>query len=675
MTITKLLPIFFCILFVAACTSTSSQNKSTSATNEAEADEGDDEDFDAEETEETADGAEEDGDLSEKEVAEGLSGKEDGGDSGSSGQSGGSGSGPVDVTDLRYISSRNGGTVVIRTSGPASYRIREEKEKKQMIVELADASLPDRLKRPYPTSEFNQSILAINAYQVPDATTARFVVQMRDNERLKIEQNGNELFLAPSSESSEGSIAVNDEAEGESSGDANTDKDTGKNIDGSNSKGDPASAKSGAPRDGLPMSGASLESLNYNNLRFYGRPISIEVRDSSIRDVIAFIADQSGANLVVAEDVKGTITLKLKQVPWDQALLLVMKSKQLGYVRQGNVLRIAPLDALQTETETARKVVEAQRAAEPLRVRVVPVSYGKVEDMAKQVQAFLSPRGRVVEDGRTSSLIITDIIENIERTTNLVKALDIPPLQVQIEAKVIEAREGFTRQIGVRWGAPGNVVELGPDLNLTPSISVGPSGVAAEGATIGLNLGTLDILGNLDAQLGLFESEDQVKVISAPRVVTMNNEPANINQITQIPITNTTVNDTGTRSTSTSFKDITLALDVTPQITSDSDVIMKVEIKREFIGVLPIGGSAPPVFTRSAKTRVMVQNGQTAVIGGIYQSDISEGTNGVPWLRHIPIVGWLFKQKRYDENKNELLLFLTPRILNSTEGTIKSEEL
>ncbi len=653
MTVTKLLPIFTCLIFIAGCTSTSSQDKASSRANEAKAGSGDDdEDFDAEEA------VGDDGDLSEQEVADGLSGKDDG-----TSQSGGTASGPVDVTDLRYISSRNGGTVVIRTSGPASYRIREEKGKKQMIVELADASLPDRLKRPYPTSEFNQSILAINAYQVAGGTTARFVVQMRDNERLRAEQNGNEIFLAPSGETGEGSIAVNDEAGGDGSGTSD------------DNRSDQGSAKSTGVRDGLPMNGASLDSLNYNNLRFYGRPISIEVRDSSIRDVIAFIADQSGANLVVAEDVKGTISLKLKQVPWDQALLLVMKSKQLGYVRQGNVLRIAPLDALQTETETARKVVEAQRAAEPLRVRVVPVSYGKVEDMVKQVQAFLSPRGRVVEDGRTSSLIITDIIENIERTTNLVRALDIPPLQVQIEAKVIEAREGFTRQIGVRWGAPGNIIELGGDLNLTPSISVGPASVAKDGATLGFNLGTLDVLGNLDAQLGLYENEDQVKVISAPRVVTMNNEAANINQITQLPITITTVSGQGERTTSTLFKDITLALDVTPQITSDSDVIMKVKIKREFVGVQPPGSSAPPVFTRSAETRVMVQNGQTAVIGGIYQSDVAENVSGVPWLRHIPIVGWLFKQKIYQDNKNELLLFLTPRILNSSEGIIKREEL
>lgn len=564
----------------------------------------------------------------------------------------------VEVMDLRYLSAQHGGTVVIRTTGKASYRVREAPELKQVVIEVANANLPDRLKRPYITREFNQSISAINAYQDPGASTARFVVQLRENERLVVEQRGGEIFIAPESEANGESIAVNSADGGSEGGGENS---------GSRSYG-------AGVRDGLPMTGATLDELNYSSLRFYGKPISIEVSETNVRDVISFIADVSGANLVVADEVKGNVTLKLKQVPWDHALLLVMKAKQLGYVRQGNVLRIAPLDILQQETDNARKVVDAQRAAEPLRVRVVPVSYGKVDTLATQVKEFLSTRGKVVADVRTSSLVVTDIVENVERVTNLIRALDIPPLQVQIEAKVIEAREGFTREIGVRWGSGGGSAGLGGDLSLTPTIGVGPASVANNGSTIGLSLGTLDVLGNLDAQLGMFELEDQAKVISAPRVVTVNNETATINQTTRLPTTTTTIAN-GVTQTTVNFQDVKLALEVTPQITADSDVIMAVNIKREFPGERLEGGSERPINSREAKTKVMVLNGQTAVIGGIYQSDASERDAGVPWLRKIPILGWLFRQHSRTTEKNELLLFLTPRILNSSEGTVKSEEI
>ena len=292
--------------------------------------------------------------------------------------------GAAEVTDLRYVSGRNGGTIVVRTSAKTAYRLREEPGQKQYVLELANANLPARLRRPYITQEFNQAISAINAYQ-EGGTTARIVVQMRNEDRLRVEQRGNEIFVAPESSSSGDSIAVSA---------AEIDENTGVATSGAGS----------APRDGLPLSGASMEDLNSGGSRFYGKPISIEVRDTAVRDVITFIAEQSGANLVVSDEVTGDVTLKLKQVPWDQALLLIMKAKQLGYVRQGNVLRIASLDVLQKETESARKVVEAQKAAQPLRVRVIPVSYAKVDDLTKQVQEFLTPqRGKVVGDVRTSS--------------------------------------------------------------------------------------------------------------------------------------------------------------------------------------------------------------------------------------------------------------------------------
>lgn len=565
--------------------------------------------------------------------------------------------GGVEVTDLRYSAVHNGGTIVIRTNSRATYRLRDVPEQNQVVVEIANASLPGRLKRPYITREFNQTISAINAYQDPGSSTARFVVQLRERGRLRVEQKGNELFLAPEALASGGTIALSP-AEVE---------------DGGASGGAPENERP-APRDGLPLSGSNLDQVNHSAMRFYGKPISIEVRDTPVSQVINFISDQTGANLVVAEEVKGNITLKLKQVPWDQALLLVMKSKQLGYVRQGNVLRIAPLDVLQAENENARKVVEAQRAAEPLRVRVIPVSFSDVKNLATQVKEFLSARGKVVADVRTSSLIVTDILENLERSTNLVRALDVPPLQVQIEAKVIEARESFSRQIGVNWGTVGTGTSLGGDLSITPSLSVNPGSPLSSGMQVDFTLGQLDVLGDLDAKLSLFETDNEIKVISSPRIVAMNNETANIAQVEKVPYA-TAVTNGNVTTQSFNTTDVKLSLDVTPQITSSSDVIMVVSIKRDFRAAPPAGVTVPIVNTREAKTKVMVQSGQTAVIGGIYQNDTSQSDAFVPGLGKLPLIGWLFRSRTSESAKNELLLFLTPRILNSAEATVKSEEI
>ncbi len=616
---TKILLLTLCLFCVVSCTTSPNSEKSAVL---------------MEDDEETTD--EVDDDLADDELGEEVA------------------SGALEVSDLRYVAGRNGGTIVIRTTGKAAYRLREEAGQKQFVLEIANANLPARLRRPYITQEFNQAVSAINAYQ-EGGTTARVVVQMRSDDRLRVEQRGNEIFLAPESTSGSDSIAISAAEIEESSA--------------------PGAAGSSAPRDGLPLSGLSMDDLNGAGSRFYGKPISIEVRDTNIRDVISFIAEQSGANLVVSDEVNGAVTIKLKQVPWDQALLLVMKSKQLGYVRQGNVLRIAGLDILQKETESARKVVEAQRAAQPLRVRVIPVSYAKVEELVNQVKEFLSAgRGKVVGDVRTSSIIVTDIIENIERITNLVKALDIPPLQVQIEAKVVEATEGFTRSIGVEWRASGNPANIGGAISVRPSIGMN-RGTANRGSFDGrLTIGTLDLLGSLEATLGLFEQENQAKIISAPSVVTINNETANIIQSQDIFIPS--VSSTGgTSTTGFSKNPVKLELKVTPQITSSSDVLMNVEITRQFLGAVVDPRSPPPINNREAKTRVMVGNGQTAVIGGVYQNDTSHAETGVPWLRSLPVLGVLFRSTNKTEAKNELLVFITPRILNASEGAIKRSEL
>jgi type IV pilus assembly protein PilQ len=559
------------------------------------------------------------------------------------------------ISDLRYVSRKGGGTVVIESSSPLTFRTRENREQNQFVVDIANAQLPDRLKRPYITKDFGQSISSVNAYQDSGSNTAHVVITFRAPTRATATQSGKKLMVfatGPAAPLANGKERSMDDTE---------EIDTLAKT----------AAIEGGPSDSRILPSSS--ELGDSN-RFYGRPISIEVRDTSVRDVIQLISEQSGANIVLASGIDGNISLKLKQIPWDQALLIVMKSQSLGYVRQGSVLRIAPLDRLKAENDASKAIIDAQVAAQPLKVKIVPVSYAQVAELVARITPFLTVnRGKIVADGRTSSLIITDTPEIIDRITNLIKALDTPPLQVLIEGKVVEASEGFTRNYGVSWGVNGQPIGFGgAGAGIqNNALTIAPTGGApAGGLAYNIRLGTFDILGDLDATLGLAESENNAKILSSPRLTTMNNKKATITQGSNIFVPTST---TGAAGVTTSFQvvKVELALDVTPQVTTDGDVIMDLHIKRDFVGNVQAGSAQPPVETREVTTNIMVRNGQTAVVGGVYQSDATESEAGVPVLKNIPVIGWLFKTKSTVKNKNELLVFLTPRIINSENGSPK----
>lgn len=577
---------------------------------------------------------------------------------------GGSMSAETSLTDLRYVSRRGGGTVVIESSAPVTFRTRENREQNQYVVDIANAHLPDRLKRPYITKDFGQSIASINAYQDSGSTTAHVVVQFRTPTRATVTQSGKRLLVFANG------AALPVAKDGR--------ERTLDDLDEIDSLAKTASLE-GGPTDPriLPQNSEAAE-----NMQFYGRPISIEVRDMSVRDVIQLISEQSGANIVLASGIDGNISLKLKQIPWDQALMIVMKSQGLGYVRQGSVLRIASLTNLKQENEAQKQILEAQLAAEPLKVKILPVSYASVGDLVARVTPFLTKnRGAIVADARTSSLVITDTPQIIDRITSLVKALDTPPLQVLIEGKVVEATEGFSRDYGINWGFTGKsqVIQGTPFNGSTlQSNNLGINAPSANNVlAYNIRLGTFDIFGDLEATLGLAESESLAKVVSSPRITTLNNEKANITQSRNIFIAQQSTTGTTVTTTQTAVP-VKLSLDVTPQVSSEGNILMDLNIVREFIGELPSGsaaGAVPPIESRSAKTKIMVRNGQTAVVGGVYQSDTLQSETGVPLLKSIPVLGWLFKSRRTSNQKNELLVFLTPRIINSENASQKEGTL
>ncbi|XGC81566.1 type IV pilus secretin PilQ [Bdellovibrio bacteriovorus] len=552
---------------------------------------------------------------------------------------------PANITDLQFKANESGGTIIVQGDKPLSYTTRTNPELRQYIIEVNNAVLPERLKRSLNTRDIKGSVGAIDAYQNPGSNTARFVIQLREGVgEPTVQTEGNSLLVVASGGSSS-DIASQD----------------AQPVQGTETEG-----------DSQILPSQNLTEFLAGNNKFYGKKISLETNNMDIRDALNFITEESGVNMVISEDVKGTVSLKLRQVPWDQALVVIMKAKKLGYTRQGNVLRIAPQTDLRAEEDDATKMAQARKNIEPLKVRMFPVSYARVEELEKKIKDFLGDRGRVVGDVRTNALVVTDIEENLERAAKLIASLDTQPPQVLIEGKIVEAKESFTRNIGVNWGASGAPIKLGSTargpVNMNPSFTVNPGASTPGNLNFNLAVGTLDVFGTLQAALSLSESEEQVKIISAPRIMTMTNERADINQTTEVPVRQVTQNGTATQETF-QFKPLTLRLEVTPQVTADGSVIMKVLVNRQFRGadVSSAGQGAFAVNSREANTRVLVKNGQTAVIGGIYQSDATDGETGVPWLRELPFVSYLFKTKNISKEKSELLIFLTPRIVGQLD--------
>ncbi|WP_255490044.1 type IV pilus secretin PilQ [Bdellovibrio sp. KM01] len=558
---------------------------------------------------------------------------------------------PATITDLQFKSNENGGTVVVSGNRPLTYTTRTNSDLHQYIVEVENAILPDRLKRSLNTKDIRGAVGAIDAYQNPGSTTARFVIQLRDGVAEPAVQNeGNSLLIVAAGTAASSQVAAGDAASGAS-------------LD-----------EHAVGGDGKILPNQNLTEFLTGNTQFYGKKISIETSNMDIRDALNFITEESGVNMVISDEVKGNVSLKLRQVPWDQALVVLMRARKLGYTRQGNVLRIAPLGDLRTEEDDAAKLALARKNTEPLKVRMFNISYAKVDELEKKLKDFLGERGRVVGDLRTNSVVVTDIAENLDRAAKLIASLDTQPPQVLIEGKIVEASERFLRSVGVNWNVSGQAISLGNTnrgpVNMSPRFNINPTMAQSGNFNFNVDVGTLDVFGSISAALSLSETEAKVKTLSSPRIMTMSNEPAYISQTTEVPVKQVTI--TGNSSQETyQFKPLALRLDVTPQVTADGSVMMKVKVARQIAGAKETDGSFS-TNSREADTRVLVKNGQTAVIGGIYTSDATENESGVPWLREIPFLGNLFKVSTVTKDKSELLVFLTPRVTGQQGSAAKN---
>ncbi len=410
--------------------------------------------------------------------------------------------------------------------------------------------------------------------------------------------------------------------------------------------------------------------------KYVGRKISLDFQDSDIVPIFRLLADISGYNMVVDPNVKGRLTMKLINVPWDQALDIILKTFSLGKSIEGNIIRIAPLSVLARENEEKIRAKEAEVKAEPLETKVFPISYADVSEVEKAIKdsKILSPRGSISVDRRTSTMTIKDIPSVLSQVANLLVTLDKQTPQVMIEARIVEVNTTDEKDLGIQWGlkvsAANTLSQFGGLSTLGKGTFTGnnflvdvPSGSAGAGSGSGFTFGILspDRTFGLDLQLSALQKIGHTKIISNPKVVTIDNKPATIMQGTSEPFPKLTTEGT----ISTDFKDVVLSTEVTPHITPAGSISMNIDIKKEdILGTVNIGGSQVPRTSKiEGKTNVLIQNGETIVIGGVYKKTENFTSSGVPWLMKVPVLGWLFKNEHPSEQVTELLIFLTPRIV------------
>lgn len=538
------------------------------------------------------------------------------------------------ITDIDFRRGENGEARIILSLENDQANMNVKDERGDLVVDLAGVALPERLNRRLDVTDFATPVQFIDTQAKNGAT------------ELKISTTGKYEHLAYQSENTlvvEVKPIV---------------------IDENKKKG----------RDGVGYTGEKL-SLNFQNIE--------------VRAVLQLLADFTSMNLVTSDTVTGNLTLRLKNVPWDQALDIILKTKGLAMRQNGNVMLVAPAAEIaareKQELEAQKQLVEL----EPLYTEIVEVKFAKADELATLLQGegeaasgFLSNRGNITIDARTNSLLIRDTAKSLTEIGQVIEQLDKPVRQVLIESRIVIANNDFENELGVRFGASAKSNTLGAatsstlsNLTVTDGVSnpntvTPPTGTRALGqnlnvnlpvtspsGTIGLALTKLPLGMILELELSAMETEGKGEVISSPRVITSNQKQATIEQGTEIPYQEAT----SSGATNVSFKEAVLKLDVTPQITPDDRIVMDLEVSKDAVGSLFNG--IPSIDTRKVQTQVLVDNGETVVLGGIYEQTKSDTLERVPFFGDLPYVGFMFRNTTKTDTKRELLVFITPKIV------------
>jgi type IV pilus assembly protein PilQ len=526
-----------------------------------------------------------------------------------------------------------------------------------LSLTIASCQVPKRLQRALDTSRFGSPVLSVTPYQVKvkGVSQAKLLVRLKGSPSFTVRRDGDLLVWDITNP---GPLPVAQLP-----------------TPAARVKEAPAARKEAPePRvaeELIPMPRpeddmvTEIPSVQHVVKKVYkGRRVTLEFSDADVRKIFALIAEVSNLNFLIADDVTGTISIKLVNVPWDQALDVILDAKGLGMQREGNIVQIKPKARIQSQADEDLLAKKAAERGMELRTMVFEVNYASTSDVATQFTALKSERGTITKDDRTSRVIVKDIQSALDEMRGLLKTLDAPEKQVMIEARIVEASSNFTRDLGVQWGLhfkDGSASVLGintVDSSFGGVVSpAGPGTSGSGGIGMGMSFGKLTSNIQLDMRLSAAATIGQVKIISTPKVVTLNNKAAKISQGQSIPYQTTSA-----EGTKTEFVEAALTLEVTPHITADGAVSMKIKASNNSPGSSASG--PPPINKKEATTELVVANGETTVIGGIYVDSDTESDTGIPFLADIPLLGWLFKSNSKTKTRSELLIFITPKLVN-----------
>jgi len=600
---------------------------------------------------------------------------------------------PVRVKGIDFSQTDTTSDVVITTDGATPFDVEEKDD--SIVVVLPGAQIPDHLQRPIDTKAFPSAILAVNPEQVGSGPTGKvmFSIRMREKRPYNVleEETGIRISVLLPEKAPEIPLLpppALPEEEGLAKVEPGVGTEPAPSPEPAKGKEEAKAPEEPGPKPVLPPKPrkkvAKKPGARFIPAHYRGKKISLDFKDADIQNVLRLIAEVSDKNIVISEAVKGKVTIRLLNVPWDMALDVILKTYALDKEELGpNILRVAPYSQLKKEREEALKAEEALERVEDLQTRVLPVNYAKAKELEAMLVRLKSkrPDATILVDSRTNALIIKDLAQNIADMVLLVEELDTQTPQVLIEAKIVELDVNYERELGIQWGtlysagpATGNPTGLNfphtasvggvvDNISLAPARGISnpvvnlPAAVDdTAGGAIGFSLASITKSFQLDAQLSALEKRNHARVLSSPRVATLNNQEARINQGQEVPYQ--TTSDEGTK---TEFKEAVLQLSVTPQITFDRSIIMNILVTNDTPIRDPTVGFI--IGTKEAKTSVLVKDGDTAVIGGIYTNNDSTTAGGIPWLMDIPVAGYLFKKEGDANKRTELIIFITPRII------------
>ncbi len=607
----------------------------------------------------------------------------------------------VRVEDVAFEHSAHEDVIAIRTAAATEFRqIRSRPGSTRLI--LSSARLPSELAQTLDVSAYGGAVQTISSFSnAAQSDTVVIEVEHTETSRGVVERSGASLvwkFQEPSAQSwAESGIG----ADGLPARRARTIHREREillpEVDSGYRALSPVEEQAPAPDHASGFTPAVMGQATGQPDRYTGRRIDLDLKDADIHNVLRLLADVGRINIVTSDDVKGNVTIRMRNVPWDQALDVVLQSKGMGKVQQGNMIRVAPLKVLQKEREMelARRAAAVRLA--PLETRLIPVSYAEAASLQPRARDLISNRGSIAVDERTNVLILRDVAGNLDHVEALIRALDTQTPQVLVEARIVEATSRYLRDVGIQWGgdisfsaATGNPTGLAfphtvgvaggasdaqtPTAGLSPfSNSVSNPNFAVnlpapvgtgQGGGIGLSMGSVDNTVNMNLRLTAAEATGMLRILSSPRILTLDNNEARIAQGTLIPFSQISA-----QGVQTVFQEAKLQLLVRPHVTADGSVSLKVKVNRDEPDFNQTSARGDPtILKREAETTLLVMDGHTAVIGGIYTRSTGRNLDQVPFFGDIPILGLFFQRRRASDQRGELVIFITPHIVNRAEA-------